>query len=471
MADQEFLASYGVDIDEEGVKRLETILAENEKMGNSVSSAFNAANSSIEEYLKKQPKVGSTDYEALKKEAQANNTFDPSEAIRGYAQTLLTGTLADWKDPDDPTNVRSVKDWALQNMETMSVGMATRDSQNARKEMVTWQDYGLSTDPKDIPGYSELQEKASEMLREPISKAREYMQQAMDAEAEGLDGTEYVDKIVELLEEPFEKVREMYDSFDFGDIGGDDSTGEGVGGVMTELNEAKTGLSDLREDAQTPVNIKGNASQVVSAARTAIENVRSLFSETFILNVRADTKTDQEDDESDSKTDKKSALRRSVGGRFSSPTYVEVAEDGDEEYIIPIRKENRALPLIRQMMNELSPDARQNLTQANDQGQGAEVKNDSDSTGLADIRKEMQNALGSAQTGNLEKDVQIASGNAGSMGIGTLVRESNETSNNNVSAPVTINVHASGADAKKIGQSIYNTAERYLLRTMKGAMA
>ena len=50
------------------------------------------------------------------------------------------------------------------------------------------------------------------------------------------------------------------------------------------------------------------------------------------------------------------------------------------------------------------------------------------------------------------------------------VTSSSVTQNNqNVSAPVTINVNASGTDANRIGQSIYDTAERYLLRTLKGA--
>ena len=42
---------------------------------------------------------------------------------------------------------------------------------------------------------------------------------------------------------------------------------------------------------------------------------------------------------------------------------------------------------------------------------------------------------------------------------------------NNLSAPVTINVKATGSDAEQIGETIYNTAERYLLRTMKSAFA
>ena len=40
---------------------------------------------------------------------------------------------------------------------------------------------------------------------------------------------------------------------------------------------------------------------------------------------------------------------------------------------------------------------------------------------------------------------------------------------NNLSAPVTINVNARGSDAEQIGETIYNTAERYLLRTLRSS--
>ena len=52
----------------------------------------------------------------------------------------------------------------------------------------------------------------------------------------------------------------------------------------------------------------------------------------------------------------------SSGGRFARPTSVQVAEDGDAEYIIPVKKENKALPLLRPLLSELSPEARQSLT-------------------------------------------------------------------------------------------------------------
>ena len=39
--------------------------------------------------------------------------------------------------------------------------------------------------------------------------------------------------------------------------------------------------------------------------------------------------------------------------------------------------------------------------------------------------------------------------------------------NQNVEAPVTINVTAVGSDPETVGKSIYDVAERYLLRTLQ----
>ena len=41
--------------------------------------------------------------------------------------------------------------------------------------------------------------------------------------------------------------------------------------------------------------------------------------------------------------------------------------------------------------------------------------------------------------------------------------------NRTVSAPVNIQVHASGVSAEQIGERLYDTAERYLLRTIEQA--
>jgi hypothetical protein len=208
-----------------------------------------------------------------------------------------------------------------------------------------------------------------------------------------------------------------------------------AGGLKIGLNmtEPKKEIAGFTAEAKKEIPLSANASGIVSAARTALENVRSLFSETFTINVRASMNMDDGDGKKDSRTDSRNRddtgsalLRMSTGGRFSKPTSVQVAEDGDAEYIIPVKKENRALPLLRQLLGELSPAARASLT-----------------------------------------------GGAGSVGTAALsaaLPSGNVTQNNqNVSAPVTINVNATGSNAEQIGQTIYNTAERYLIRTMRNA--
>ena len=208
--------------------------------------------------------------------------------------------------------------------------------------------------------------------------------------------------------------------------------------IGLNMTEPKKEIASFTENAKKPILLTANASAIVSAARTAMESVRSLFSETFTLNVRAETNTDRKSEEPSSRQDSRNQdetgsafLRMSSGGRFSRPTSVQVAEDGDAEYIIPVKKENRALPLLRQLLGELSPAARQSLTEG---------------------------------TGTSAMAASIPS--VSSVAAGTMTQN-----NQNVSAPVTINVNATGSNAEAIGQTIYNTAERYLLRTMKGAFS
>jgi hypothetical protein len=50
MAMQEFLASFAVEIDESGVRRLQEILEENQELAESLASAFQAAKSALAEF-------------------------------------------------------------------------------------------------------------------------------------------------------------------------------------------------------------------------------------------------------------------------------------------------------------------------------------------------------------------------------------------------------------------------------------
>ena len=385
--------------------------------------------------------------------------------------------------------------------------------------------------------------------------------------------------------------------------------------IGLNMTEPKKEIAAFTADAKKPISLSANASAIVSAARTAMESVRSLYSETFTLNVRAETNTDRKSDDTSSRQDSRNRdetgsafLRMSTGGRFSRPTSVQVAEDGDAEYIIPVKKENKALPLLRQLLSELSPEARKNLTGENKEvslqteteggKDGTEVDRISSvptasqpvmkpeqlpvfDTPLPPVREslseditpevtvqiptpelslpasvsapaaekepaavptaaipdlhqvfaeadrppapapatekepasapaavvpDLRQVLAEAyppqdpvamipdlrQTFNeanrplapvpmVQKEALPSASDSSRQNLSDMISQlssllrpsgsSVTNTSNNVSAPVTINVNANGSDANRIGQSIYDTAERYLLRTLRSSVS
>ena len=91
---------------------------------------------------------------------------------------------------------------------------------------------------------------------------------------------------------------------------------------------------------------------------------------------------------------------------------------------------NRLAEEIRQLLSELSPSARASLSL----GEGASSL--------------------------------ISGGLSAGQPAGAQITQNNS----NVSAPVTIQVRSTGADAEQVGRSLYDTAERYLLRTLQQAI-
>ena len=341
--------------------------------------------------------------------------------------------------------------------------------------------------------------------------------------------------------------------------------------IGLNMTEPKKEIASFTENAKKPIPLTANASAIVSAARTAMESVRSLFSETFTLNVRAETNTDRKSEEPSSRQDSRNReetgsafLRMSSGGRFSRPTSVQVAEDGDAEYIIPVKKENKALPLLRQLLAELSPAARESLTpSATVPEKAAESPDPSSSSAqqprteadepllkqaapstvipndpersfnqplpplretlseetapavsvqipapeismpapvaapavekepaqiptvpVPDLRKVLAEAdrpLASVPAAQKESFPSANDSPSPKQSLSDLVSQlssalqpvgaSVTNTSSNVSAPVTINVNANGSDASRIGQSVYNTAERYLLRTLRSSVS
>ena len=220
-------------------------------------------------------------------------------------------------------------------------------------------------------------------------------------------------------------------------------TTEGMGGfgglaVGLDLSKAFSDYEAFTALVKQPLSLKVNTSGITSAARSAMSSVRSIFAEPVDIRFRAET--GGEESKSTGTT-----LKMSTGGRFSSPTDVQVAEDGDAEYIIPVKKEEKALPLLRQLLSELSPAARESITNSG--------------SGIQDMK------LIPAES--RERAGTILSGSLAAGEVGTTIYQTHQ----NVSAPVSIQVHASGTDPEQVGQSLYSMTERYLQRTLESAFS
>ena len=191
----------------------------------------------------------------------------------------------------------------------------------------------------------------------------------------------------------------------------------------------------LFDAAVFPLN--ADASAVLTAGRDALAQLQALYASTRLtvnasVNVQGGSGTLGGGGGGGS-----SLLQSAMGGRFSAPAVTEIAEDGDPEYVIPVKKESIAVPLLRQLIGELSDSARETLQ-----------------AGFAG--KEQGDALASLPD-------LLTSAPAAAAPVIT------QNTNSSVEAPVSINVTAAGTDPEAVGRSVYDMAEQYLLRTLKGA--
>ena len=189
-----------------------------------------------------------------------------------------------------------------------------------------------------------------------------------------------------------------------------------VGADTTTADEALEKYRSKAEGMRPKLNV--NTSGITSAVSSAIAAVRSMMSSVSItIPVRAKATLDTSGlygsaGNGTNTTKSGTSVRKyATGGRVSSPTLAMVGEVGEPEYIIPVKDDAKALPLIRDMMGELSASAR----------------------------------------------AQLAEGSGGR----TVV-------NHSVAAPVNINVTSTAAPAEAVGQFIYDTAQRSLLKTLEG---
>ena len=208
-----------------------------------------------------------------------------------------------------------------------------------------------------------------------------------------------------------------------------------VSGAEEKLDEFFLQTQELFESTEFPLS--ADASGVIDAGRDALAQLQAMFAAAH-LTVNASVNTQGGVGGGGGGNGSSFLLKSSSGGRFSAPAVTEIAEDGDPEYVIPVKKESVAVPLLRQLFGELSDSARETLRE----GFGKKDRADALS-GLPDL---------------------LSSAPAAAAPV------INQTSNSSVQAPVSIQVTAAGSDPEAVGRSVYDVAEQYLLRTLKRAL-
>ena len=591
------------------------MLEENRDLANEVASAFEAATAAINEYQKaalggdnpsgegnrddgsgKGSPSGSAESSRdtgspYNPEVSARNLENGeyrSEGYKGEIQGLLSGSLT--SSPDS-----SARDYSLRSAELYLAHALAPDEEYDRNT-------GSRVNPDTFYGdqqgayydtHDGLDSEISRYLYNQIGPradsdyARELntaLRDLASAEANGDDTAEYLEQVKSLMPDLIQGVKDIVDKYDEPPEPSTSESGEGSGleGFLN-LEGARGELEAFREEAAEPVSLSGNAAGIVSAAKSALSSVKSMFSTP--LTIKAKVETEGGDGDGGGVDTGGSTLKMSTGGRFSKPTDVQVAEDGDAEYIIPVKKENRAVPLLKQLMGELSPEARQSLA-GDDETAGAvpeadlqalvperegkleekepvrqaalqplpqvrEAESDNQPLSVTQViqmrevpapaqasepeeKQEkspapapvqetvsvpsvVQNFYEAAEpaaqplpavresaeetavqplpmirevidtpaatqplatAAGKEPDPDIgASGLLSKLGdlLSTSLHETVapvvQNTSQNVSAPVTIQVRSTGANAEQVGQKLYDTAERYLLRTLRGVMA
>ena len=194
-------------------------------------------------------------------------------------------------------------------------------------------------------------------------------------------------------------------------------SGPGSLSLGLDLTRAFSDLNRFTELVKQPLSLKANASGIVSAGRSAWDSIRSLFSTP--LTIRAQTETGGGNADPPVRTSAKGNDRTGPGA----------ARTGESKQMAGLfQPQDGAVGTadLRRLLSGLTPAARESLA---------------------------------CSSGDISLPAGLSAGTAGAANV----TQNNQT----VSAPVSIQVHASGADAQEIGQRVYDTAERYLLRTLR----
>ena len=367
MPDQEFLASYAVDIDEQGVERLQSILEENRSLAESLSKAFQQAYADLDSFVRE----AIVSIPSLARFVDAQNAAVDSAGRAQQAILSLTSAYSGL--------TAAIPDESL-DLSITGISGERNESGQKNSEFASW----LS----DISG------SLNRLVM--LSAGTDNVSDASGGAGRGAAGAGVMgesalslnlagasEELQGFLEELASSEAEIPAGLNLAGAEEDLAALQARAGeteaampLRLDRTRAEASLTDLRRVLMDPVRLSADTAGILSAASSALTSIKNSFAGTT-LSLKAAVTVSGDDgagDGGDSGTDAgaqgtssgsdsplTNALRAAAGGRYTRPTKVEVAEDGDTEYIIPVDKEADAVPLLRSAIADLSASARETL--------------------------------------------------------------------------------------------------------------
>ena len=367
MPDQEFLASYAVDIDEQGIERLQSILEENRSLAESLSKTFQQAYADLDAFVREA--IVSIPSLARFEETQASAIDSAGRAEQAILSLMsaysgLTAAIPDESLDLSITGISGERNESGRKNSEFASWLSDISGSLNRLVMLSAGTDNVSDaaggSGRSAAGAGVLGESALSLnLAGASEELQGFLKELASSEAEipaglNLAGTE--EDLAALQARAAETEAAMP--------------------LRLDRTRAEASLADLRRILMDPVRLSADTAGILSAASSALTSIKNSFAGTM-LTLKAAVAVSGEDgaaDGGDSGADAgaqgtssgsdsplANALRAAAGGRYTRPTKVEVAEDGDTEYIIPVEKEADAVPMLRQALADLSDSAQETL--------------------------------------------------------------------------------------------------------------
>ena len=349
MADQEFLASFGVEIDESGVTRLQAVLSESRTLAEELASSFDNARASVQAFF------------------------------RDLDEISLPGILTDQE---------FIASFGVEIDEAGVTSLQAALKENRR-----------------------LAEEMASSFEDARASVKRFVQDLGETSVPRIDVGSGAPRVTE---EP---------------------SGMNIS-VSLDFTKANKDLTAFLKEATKAFRLSADGSGVVSAGRNALSSLQSLFSSAVLpLKVQVETSGGVE-----------------VPGENGDGTSGTAGSDASGTA-------GSTAPAATGIAGSAA---------AGSAAAGATGTAGNASTGSA--AAVASGTTGNVKAGTAQAEMRTSVSNLESiLNVSSVTAPVTNNNSKNIQAPVSINVTAAGSNPEAVGQSVYNVAEQYLLRTLEEA--